>query len=161
MDKYQTVAFHGNRYSVPRRWAFRGVTVKGFVDHVEVVADHRVVATHARSYARGERVLDPLHFLAILTQRPATLDHAPVYRDWVLPPVFAELRRDLETQLGPGAGVRDFIRVLQLLARHSLDHLTRAVQVVRIRGDPTAVKITVCVERLPRQPSHSVTHQCH
>lgn len=29
VDKYQTVAFDGNRYGVPRRWAFRAVTVKG------------------------------------------------------------------------------------------------------------------------------------
>jgi transposase len=146
VDKYQTVAFDGNRYSVPRRWAFRPVTVKGFVDHVEVVADHRVVATHVRTYARGERVLDPLHFLAVLEQRPATLDHAPVYRDWVLPPAFADLRRDLETRLG----VRQYIRVLQLLARHPLDRVERAVHLVRVRGDPTATAVTAAVERLAR-----------
>ena len=155
VDKYQTAAFDGNRYSVPRRWAFRPVTVKGFVDRVEVVADHRVVATHRRSYAAGDRVLDPLHFLAALEQRPATLDHAPVYRDWVLPPAFAALRRDLETRLGMRAGVRHFIRVLQLLARHPLDRLERAVQLVRVRGDPTAAAVTACVERLARQPSPS------
>ena len=142
-------------YSVPRRWAFRPVTVKGFVDHVEIVADHRVVATHIRSYASGERVLDPLHFLAILEQRPATLDHAPVYRDWALPPVFADLRRDLERPLGPRAGVRHFIRVLQRLARHPLDRLERAVHLVRIRGDPTAAAVTACAERLARPPSAS------
>ena len=32
MDKYQTVGFDGNRYSVPRRHAFRTVTIKGFID---------------------------------------------------------------------------------------------------------------------------------
>ena len=44
--------FDGNRYSVPRRCAFRPVTVKGYVDRVEVVADGQVVARHARSYGR-------------------------------------------------------------------------------------------------------------
>ena len=29
VDKYQTVRFDHNSYSVPRRWAFRPVTVKG------------------------------------------------------------------------------------------------------------------------------------
>ena len=48
VDKYQTVRFDGNAYSVPRRWAFRAVTVKGYVDRVEVVADGQVVARHAR-----------------------------------------------------------------------------------------------------------------
>ncbi len=157
VDKYQTAAFDGNRYSVPRRWAFRPVTVKGFVDRVEIVADHRVVATHVRCYATGERVLDPLHFLAILEQRPATLDHAPVYRDWVLPPAFADLRRDLETRLGVRAGVRQFIRVLQLLARHSLERVERAIREVRLRGDPTAIAITACADRLARTPSPDVS----
>ena len=66
VDKYQTVRFDGNRYSVPRRWAFRAVTVKGYVDHVEVVADGQVIATHQRSYGRREKLLDPLHFLVTL-----------------------------------------------------------------------------------------------
>jgi transposase len=66
VDKYQTVRFDGNSYSVPRRFAFRPVTVTGYVDHVAVVADGQVVAAHARSYRRGEKVLDPLHFLVIL-----------------------------------------------------------------------------------------------
>ena len=37
VDKYQTVAFDSNRYSVPRPFAFRMVTVKGYVDRVVIV----------------------------------------------------------------------------------------------------------------------------
>lgn len=157
VDKYQTAAFDGNRYSVPRRWAFRAVTVKGFVDRVEIVADHQTVATHRRSYGSGERVLDPLHFLALLPIKPAALDHAPVYRDWVLPPAFADLRRDLETRLGVRTGVRHFIRVLQLLARHPLDRVERAIRQVRIRGHPDAARITAQADRLARRPSPAPT----
>ena len=116
-----------------------------------MVAAHQVVATHARCYATGERVLDPLHFLALLESRPATLDHAPVSRDWVLPPAFADLRRELETRLGVRAGARQCIRVRQLLARHPLDRVARAVHLVRARGHPDAARITACVERLGRQ----------
>jgi transposase len=74
VDKYQTVRFDGNRYSVPRRWAFRAVSVKGYVDRVAVVADGRVVAAHPRTYGHREQVLDPLHFLAVLGKKPAALD---------------------------------------------------------------------------------------
>jgi transposase len=153
VDAYQTVAFDGNRYSVPRRWAFRPVTVKGFVDRVEVVADHQTVAAHPRSYGKSERVLDPLHFLALLDRKPATLDHAPVYRDWVLPPAFADLRRELEARLGARAGVRHYIRVLQLLAAHPLERVERAVHAVRIRGHPTAAAVAASADRLARQSS--------
>lgn len=93
VDKYQTVRFDHNSYSVPRRWAFRPVTVKGYVAHVEGVADGQVIARHARCYGKGERVLDPLHYLVTLERKPAALDHAPVYRDWQLPAAVVELRQ--------------------------------------------------------------------
>jgi hypothetical protein len=148
VDKYQTVAFDGNRYSVPRRWAFRPVTVKGFIDRIEIVADGRVVASHIRCYGRHERVLDPLHFLAILAEKPATLDHAPVYRDWALPPVFTQLRTRLEADHGVRAGVRQHIRVLQLLARFPLAVVEAAVTAALARGRPTAAAIATAVGRL-------------
>src|SRR5262245_8478838 len=146
VDKYQTVRFDHNAYSVPRRWAFRPVTVKGYVDHVAVVAEGQVVARHGRSYARGQRVLDPLHYLVTLERKPAALDHAPVYRDWQLPEAFGQLRRSLERQLGVRTGTRHFIRVLQLLARHPLDRVARAI--ANCAGLNDASAITAEVERL-------------
>jgi hypothetical protein len=150
VDKYQTVRFDGNGYSVPRRWAFRPVTVKGYVDRVVVVADAQTVATHPRSYGHREKVLDPLHYLVVLGQKPAALDHAPVYRDWHLPAAFAELRRGLEARLGARAGARQYIRVLQLLAHHPTDRVERAIAWCRTRGDPDAAAVAAAAERLAR-----------
>ncbi len=147
VDKYQTVRFDNNHYSVPRRWAFRAVTAKGYVDRVEIVADCQVVAVHARCYGRREKVLDPLHFLVVLERKPAALDHAPVYRDWQLPAAFAQLRRELEGRLGAPAGVRQFIRVLQLFANHSLERVERAIESCRAIGYPDAAAIVAAVER--------------
>lgn len=148
VDKYQTVGFDGNRYSVPRRYAFRNVAVKGFIDRVEIVADNQVVATHRRSYAKQERVLDPLHFLVVLEKKPAALDHAPVYRDWQLPPVFAQLRARFHTLLGQRTGDRHFIRVLQLLARVPMSSIEQAIALGLARGDPNVKSITTDAERL-------------
>src|SRR5205085_7535886 len=53
VDKYQTARFDNNRYSVPRNAAFQAVTVKGYVDRVEIVAVGAVIARHDRSYGRG------------------------------------------------------------------------------------------------------------
>src|SRR5262245_12716961 len=85
VDKYQTVAFDGNRYSVPRRHAFEMVTVKGYVDRVVIAAHGQVVATHERSLQKPRMILEPIHYLAALEKKPAALDHAPVFRDWKLP----------------------------------------------------------------------------
>jgi transposase len=155
VDKYQTVRFDGNAYSVPRRWAFRSVTVKGYVTRVEVVADGQAVACHDRRYGKGERVLDPLHYLVTLGHKPAALDHAPVYRDWQLPPAFQELRRALEQRLGPGTGARHFIRVLQLLAGHPLARVEQAILLCRDRDHADAAAITAQAERLARAAAAS------
>ncbi len=128
VDKYQSVAFDGNRYSVPRAFAFGMVTVKGFVDRVAIVARGQVVATHGRSREKQAMILDPLHYLATLDRKPGALDHAPVFRDWVLPAYFTDFRARLERQHGLGAGTRQYARVLQLLAEHPLTRLGTAIE---------------------------------
>ncbi|MGE5357646.1 MAG: IS21 family transposase [Bacteroidales bacterium] len=129
VDKYQTVAFDGNRYSVPRALAFRMVAVKGYVESVVVVADGQVVANHARSLGKSRMVLDPLHYLAALGRKPGALDHAPVFRDWELPACFAELRAALEGQHGQQGGSRRFVRVLQLMNDHPMTRVGQAIEI--------------------------------
>jgi transposase len=128
VDKYQTVAWDGNRYSVPRAFAFRMVTVKGYVDRVVVVAEGQVIATHVRSLEKQTMVLDPLHYLATLGRKPGALDHAPVFRDWKLPACFAAFRAVLEEHHGALGGARRFVRVLQLLGEHPLTRVCQAVE---------------------------------
>jgi transposase len=155
VDKYQTVRFDTNAYSVPRRFAFRPVMVKGYIDHVAIVTEGRVVATHRRSYGHREKVLDPRHFLGILAKKPAALDHAPVYRDWDLPTTFAELRRALEARLGQRAGVRQYIRVLQLLDRHPMSRVEEAIRQSCHDGELDTDAICAHVERASADASMS------
>jgi transposase len=128
VDKYQSVAFDGNRYSVPRAFAFGLVTVKGFVDRVAIVSGGQVVTTHGRSREKARMILAPLHFLATLDRKPGSLDHAPVFRDWSLPACFTDFRARLERQHGPSTGARQYARVLQLLTEHPLTRLSAAIE---------------------------------
>jgi transposase len=130
-DKYQFARFDNVSYSVPRTATFQTVTVKGYVDRVEIVCDDQVVATHERSYESGDQVLDPRHYLVTLTRRPAALDHSDVYRQWKLPATFDELRTRLEDRHGARGGVRQFVRVLQLLAKHSVTEVSKAIEQLR------------------------------
>jgi transposase len=157
VDKYQTVRFDKNRYSVPRACAFQDVTVKGYVDRVEVVAKGVVVARHARSYGRDEQVLDPLHYLATLERRPAALDHAPVLRDWKLPESFGRLRQALEQRHGPPAGARQYVRVLQLLAEHPLAVVQQAVEQALRRGEAQAERVIALARAARERPREAVT----
>jgi transposase len=149
VDKYQTVRFDRNSYSVPRRWAFRTVSVKGYVDHVEIVGDGATLAAHARSYSSGQKILDPLHFLGALEKKPAALDHAPVYRDWHLPAAFVELRTALVARLGSCVGTRHYIRVLQLLTNHPAERLAIVIAGCLSRGELDATVIAATARQLP------------
>jgi len=128
VDKYQTVAFDRNRYSVPRPFAFQLVTVKGYVDRIVIVGGSQVIATHKRSLKPGPSILDPLHYLPTLGHKPGALDHAPVYRDWKLPACFTTFRTELEQNYGAIAGTRRFVRVLQLMVDHPLGRVRQAVE---------------------------------
>jgi transposase len=128
VDKYQSVAFDGNRYSVPRPFAFQMVTVKGYVAKVEIVANGQIVATHARSLEKHQMILDPIHFLATLGEKPGALDHAPVFREWKLPMCLADMRAELERLHGAMSGSRRFVRVLQLLGEHPMTRVTQAIE---------------------------------
>lgn len=131
VDKYQTVAFDGNRYSAPRAFAFQMVTVKGYVDRITIAAHGRVVATHSRSLGKHQMVLDPIHYLATLGRKPGALDHAPVFRDWKLPDCFVEFRLELERSHGSAGGSRRFVRILQLLGEHPMSRVRRAIDACR------------------------------
>jgi hypothetical protein len=128
-------------------WAFRTVSVKGYVDRVEVVGDGTTLAAHARSYSRGQKILDPLHFLGTLEKKPAALDHAPVYRDWQLPAAFAALRAALSNRLGSCVGTRHYIRVLQLLSSHPVERLETVVAGCLSRDELDATIITAVARR--------------
>ena len=127
VDKYQTVAFDRNRYSVPRPFAFQSVTVKGYVDRIVIVVGGQVIATHKRSLKPGPRFLDPIHYLPTLAHKPGALDHAPVYRNSKLPACFIAYRTELERTTGR-LRTRRFIQVLQLLLDHPLDRVCQAVE---------------------------------
>jgi transposase len=148
VDKYQTVRFDRNRYSVPRTCAYRSVTVKGYIDRVEVVERGQVVARHARSYGRDQQILDPLHYLATLERRPAALDHAPVLRNWQLPESFTRLRQALETRHGRPSGARHFARVLQLLGEFPQERVQQAVETCLRKGELHAERIGAETRRL-------------
>jgi transposase len=128
VDKYQTVAFDGNRYSVPRPFAFQTVAVKGYVGRVAIVARGEVVAVHDRCLSKHKMIIDPIHYLAVLDRKPGVLDAAPAFRDWSLPACFTAFRAALEDIHGATPGTRRFVRVLQLLAEHPLAQVRQAVE---------------------------------
>ena len=107
------VRYRTNDYSVPTRYGFRDVLVKGFVNEVVVFCDGAEIARHERSYDRDDFVFEPRHYLALLEQKPGALDQAAPLQGWALPQTLGDLRRLLESRMGK-RGKREFIQVLRL-----------------------------------------------
>ena len=159
VDKYQFARFDKVSYSVPRHCAFQSVTMKAYVDRVEIVHQNSVVATHERSYQAGDQVLDPLHYLTTLERRPAALDHSNVYRQWKLPAVFLQLRERLEERHGARAGVRQYVRILQLLASHPMSRVQSAIEQLRGPDGADADRIIRRVESSAQRARESSRDQ--
>jgi len=121
------VRFENNDYSVPVRYAHHTVVVKGYVDRVEVCRKDRRIAVHQRLWVKEGVRMDPVHYLALLENKPGALDDARALQGWQLPECFGVLRRRLEAERG-GEGTREYIRVLRLLEKHSMRSLKRAVE---------------------------------
>jgi transposase len=128
IDKYQTATFQHNRYSVPKWAAFTDATIKAYTDRIEIVQGEKLLAGHARSHGRDQWIVDPLHYVAALSARPHALDHSKVFRDWRLPAAFGELRQRLQREHGTNPGIRQYIRVLQLLAEHPSGRIAESIR---------------------------------
>ena len=71
---------------------------------------------HPRSYEREDFIANPLHYLALLEQKPRALDQAAPLDGWVLAEPMHRIRRLMEARSGK-EGRREFIQVLRLCER--------------------------------------------
>lgn len=147
------VRYRCNDYSVPTRYGFQEVVVKGFVDEVVILCGGKVIARHPRSYAEGAFIADPLHYLALIEMKPNALDQAAALQNWDLPEVFQHMRHLLEARMG-NKGKREFIQVLRLLEAMPRDVVTYAVtQAIHLGAIGfDAVKL-IALARIERRPA--------
>ncbi len=124
VNSYALATVDRNQYSVPCQYTGRMIMAKAFVDRIDLIVGSTVVATHARSYRRGDVQMEIGHYLTALERKPHAVTNASVVRQ--LPPVFGLLRTHM-TQ-AHSRGYKDFLLVLLLLREHSLSELTVALE---------------------------------
>lgn len=69
VGKTPYVRFDKNDYSVPHSQVRRSLTVLADPDRVRVVDGPRILASHRRSYGKGERIEDPAHIQALVDHK--------------------------------------------------------------------------------------------
>jgi transposase len=121
------VRFKTNSYSVPVEYAYRDVTVKAYVFHVEICHKDAIIACHERCYEKNEFVFEPVHYLPLLQRKPGGLDGAMPFTSWELPSCFQTLRRYLEARDG-NRGKHEYVMILQLLRDFRVAEVKRAIE---------------------------------
>lgn len=150
LNPYSQVVLDTNRYSVPADQAYRNLVIKAYPFRVDILHLNEVIASHPRCYGREEDILDPLHYLPLLEQRPGAFEHAKPIRRWRKgwPAVYEQLLARLREQWPDGRGIREFVRVLKLHGDHPAELVAQAVEQALAYGCPHVDGVTLCLNQL-------------
>jgi len=151
--KQALVRFDTNDYSVPVRWAYHQVVVKGFVDRVEIHAADERIAVHGRSYGAGEFILEPEHYIPLLETKPGGIHNARPFKGQPWGDDFARMRTELQYRYG-GEGTREFVKLLLLFTEFPVEDVKRAVRrcVSRRAFSQEAVRATLTYSARKESP---------
>jgi len=150
LNGFAQVEFETNRYSVPVGKASPNLVLKAYPFRIEVLRQDEVIATHPRCYGKQQDILDPLHYLPLLEQRPGAFEHAQPIRRWRghWPPVYERLLAQLREQWPDGKGIQEFVRILRLHEEYPADLIRQAVEQALAYGCPHLDGVRLCLRHL-------------
>src|SRR5246127_3817650 len=109
VSKTCLVRFDNNKYSVAASAVGRPAEVQAYADRIVIRQDGRIVGEHPRSFARGDTVYDPWHYVPVLARKPGALRNGAPFKDWVLPAGMERVRRK---PAGAADGNRRMVNIL-------------------------------------------------
>lgn len=153
VNKFAEVTYKTNRYSVPTQYAHRDAILEVFHDRVRVLVDTILVAEQERAFGKHEAVLDPVHFVDLLSFKHRAVVRAEVFRHRRFHHTLRSLLDRYAHNDPINAGKR-FMRVMRLLEQHSMNDLVDAVLTAQQRGtdDPAAIALIL---QQGAQPYHA------
>jgi transposase len=165
LNGYSQVEFETNRYSVPAERAHRNLVLKAYPFRVDILFFKEVIASHPRCYGHKQDILDPLHYLPLLEQRPGAFEHAQPIRRWrkKWPPVYERFLERLEEQGQNGRGIREFVRVLDLHRAHPAELVAQAIEQALEYVCVHADGVALCLHQLlnPESPTPPLALDTH
>ena len=121
-DHFATVAFDGNRYSVPVKLAGETLTVKGYARTVKIYYQGEEVAVHERLYQKGKTSYQLPHYLNLLELRPRAVWNAKPVKAANLPDCFQRFAK------GSADPDRVMVRLLRLVVDKGLAQVVDALE---------------------------------
>lgn len=133
-NRLSLVSFATNRYSVPVEAAHKKLTLRAYPHRIEITDQREIVASHPRCWEREQDILDPQHYLGLLSRRPRAFERARPLRQWreTWPQVFETYWAVLKERFPDNQGTSVFIRILQLCADYAEDTLAEALEMALV-----------------------------
>ncbi len=162
---YSQVDLDTNRYSVPATHQDAQLVLEAYPFRVRILSDQAVIAEHPRCYGHEQDILDPLHYLSLLEQRPGAFEHALPLRRWrrEWPKVYDQLLETLRHNRPDGQGVREFIAILKLHQTYPRPLVEAAVRQALELGAAHLDGVQLCLRQLREEQSlpRSLDLQAH
>jgi len=152
---YSQVDLDTNRYSVPVEHGNDQLVMRAYPFRVEFLFGDDVIAAHTRCFDREQDVLNPLHYLSLLEQRPGAFEHAKPLRYWrkYWPKDYDRLLEAMRSRSPEGRGVKEFISVLKLHRDHPTDEVEQAVHAALELGAASLDGVMLCLRQLQHTQS--------
>ena len=145
VGKTPYVRFDKNNYSVPHSHVRRSLTVLADPDRVRIVDGQQILASHPRSYDKGERIEDPAHVQALVEQKREAHHHrATDHLAHAAPASQTLLVRAAERGANLGAITAALMR---LLRRYGGAELQAAIMAALDRDVPHPNAVRLALER--------------
>ena len=149
VNPYSQVVFETNRYSVPTQYAGKQLVLRAFPFRIEILKMDEIVAVHPRCFEREQDILDPLHYLSLLEQRPNAFEYAIPMRRWRKEwhQSYDQLLDALRQSSPEGRGVREFLAILKLHQTYPPDVVKQAIQSAVENGMPHFDGVQFCIRQ--------------
>lgn len=149
VNPYGLVPLDTNRYSVPGHIG-EEVRVRAFAFQVEILAGEEVIASHKRCFGQEQDIIEPLHYLTAMTQRPGAFEHAIPMRRWRAewPPIYETLLAELRWRWPDEGGLREFLSILKLHKDNPPDLVAQAIQAALALGAVHLDGVQLCLRQL-------------
>lgn len=145
VDKYASICFGTNHYSVPDNLVSKVVDVKVYSQKLEIFHSNTLVATHERNFGRHQWIIAIEHYLDTFKRKPGALNSSVAL---VSSPYLKELFDNYFS-----ATPRDFVDLLQFCARFNVaqEKLQDTVKLLlsMCTHDITTEKITAILGNKP------------
>jgi transposase len=142
VNKFAEVTIETNRYSVPTCYVARDALADVYDERVVIRVDGEVAAEHRRPTGKHQSVINPLHYVELISRKHRSASHALAFADERLRRPLVVLRERL-VQRDESTATKTCIAILRLALETSLSEVVAATEVALARGtlDPHAITL--------------------